>query len=130
MYANWLYVSESAIRPDDVSEVEAIVRVSIKRNSQMQLTGVLLFSGARFAQYLEGPQAQLQDMINSITADERHNHVITILRSGTEVRRYGDWQLAYSGRSSYVDRSILQALMDTDSRDLLQVMDAFVAGLH
>lgn len=50
-------------------EVEDILRVSLPRNASLSVTGAPIATPRYFAQYLEGPQRALADLIASINSD-------------------------------------------------------------
>ena len=102
-----LYISRSTLpQARGPSEVEEIVRLAQARNQSIEVTGALVYSGAHFAQILEGPAAQLSDLMRSINLDVRHKDV-TIVKSGpVGKRKFASWHLAYSGQSTFVDRNI------------------------
>ena len=75
-----LYVSTLA--PDASDEVVAeIVAVSRPRNLACEISGALLFDGARFCQLLEGTETQVRLLMRSIEIDARHNNVNVLAAS-------------------------------------------------
>lgn len=131
MFTTWLYVSTSALEEEHASaEVDRIQSAALIRNSELGLTGVLIFSGRHFAQFLEGPGAGLEIMKASILRDYRHTSALTLQSISTERRRYGRWALAYSGRATVIDGVLSRALRKQEGRELLNYMDHFVAVNH
>jgi hypothetical protein len=62
-----LYISRSTLpQARGPSEVEEIVRLAQSRNQSIEVTGALVYSGAHFTRILEGPPAQLSDLMRSI----------------------------------------------------------------
>jgi len=130
MLRTWLYVSTSLVGSDDEATIANIRSAAERRNPELQLTGVLLFSGQHFAQVLEGPGAALEVMKACICADRRHQDVVT-LQFGMRARRdYEKWSLAYSGHAPGIDAVIAYALKTGDAEILLKYVDAFVARLQ
>ncbi|WP_354114154.1 BLUF domain-containing protein [Bradyrhizobium sp. RT3a] len=130
MFATWLYVSTSTLEENGNDEIASIRSTAQSRNPGLGLTGVLIFSGRHFAQFLEGPDAGLETMKASIFRDQRHWGVLTLQSQSTERRRYGRWSLAYSGRATFIDRVLSEALRENDGRKLLSCMDHFVADIR
>jgi FAD-dependent sensor of blue light len=127
MFATWLYVSISALEENGNDEIASIRSNAQSRNPELGLTGVLIFSGRHFPQFLEGPDAGLETMKAAICRDRRHTGVLTLQSQLAERRRYGRWALAYSGRASFIDRVLSEALREHNGRKLLSYMDHFVA---
>jgi len=112
---NWIYVSKSCISSDNAdNEITKIVERSRVNNKNLDVTGVLVFDGTHFAQLVEGPEANIQDLRLSIERDRRHQEVTTILFDNREIRQLPTWSLAYSGRSLVIRRTIGRALRDTE----------------
>jgi diadenosine tetraphosphatase ApaH/serine/threonine PP2A family protein phosphatase len=55
-----------------VSEIANIVRRARIRNAELGIGGVLVFDGARFCHYIEGPPAAVRALLQHIEADVRH----------------------------------------------------------
>jgi len=101
-----LYVSKTLLEfPASEAEVANIVAVSLSRNAKLGVTGALISTGSYFAQVLEGEQAAVEELMDSIDADPRHMRV-KIIRTVEEPRRFAGWSMAYSGTSPLVDRHI------------------------
>ena len=78
MLATWLYVSTSLLGSDADAEIVGIRHAAERRNPELGLIGVLIFSGHHFAQFLEGPHHGLDVMKTSIFGDARHAAVLTL----------------------------------------------------
>ncbi len=132
MLARWSYISSSKLDTIDAEErIREIVHVSVPRNRSLNVTGTLLFSGRRFAQYLEGAPAAIEELKASILRDSRHSDVRTIASGKTPHRHFVTWSLAYAGPSHFVadivERSLNDALEKGDEgiEALIQMMSEF-----
>ena len=102
-----IYVSESKIEDGKVDAVIAkIIAKSQKRNSQLDLTGALIFTGTHFAQVLEGDQKAIDELMSSLYHDERHEAVWIVDRSPITERQFSRWAMAYHGPSQFVSRHV------------------------
>lgn len=86
------YISRSLATP---VEVERIVAAAREINAQRDVTGALLYTGGHFAQVLEGPPAALDQTMNTILADCRHERVTRLLDGRAARRRFRDWTMAF-----------------------------------
>lgn len=103
-----IYVSLSTLRlPAEAGEIDAIVDWSRGRNRELDVTGALVFTEKRFSQYIEGPASGVDALIASISRDPRHRDVDVIFRKPIPQRRFGTWQLAYAGPSTFVAGHVL-----------------------
>ncbi len=90
-----LYVS--ALSPGvPVTEVSRIVTSSRLRNTTDAITGLLVFDGDTFCQYVEGPPKAVDALLGRLLEDRRHQEM-EILIDGTfeGERRFSDWRLGY-----------------------------------
>ena len=98
----------------------AICQVSRRRNAELALTGVLLFDGHRFCQLLEGPQASIEQVRQSIANDSRHEFMhVLVDRPHAGSTTPGVWQ------AGYCDPFELDLLAGPESLDADQAMAAF-----
>ncbi len=103
-----IYVSVSTLRlPREAEEVDRIVDWSLGRNAELGVTGALIFTEKRFAQYLEGPAAGVDALMASIAGDPRHRALDVVFRRPIEERRFATWALAYAGPSTFVSGHVL-----------------------
>ena len=91
----FLFHSEIA---SDVSAscVADITRASRFFNESHNITGVLIFDGLRFVQYIEGPQQQVTALAQKISSDTRHTN-FTPQYCATKIlhRLFADWTIGY-----------------------------------
>ena len=127
LFAAWLYVSSSLLGPNADADILDIRRAAATRNADLGLTGVLIFSGHHFAQFLEGSERCLETMKTSICGDARHTGIVTLQSSLVATRRYSRWTLAYSGQAACIDEVLSNAARDRNPTELLRYMDQFAS---
>jgi Sensors of blue-light using FAD len=102
----------------------AICQVSRRRNAELSLTGVLLFDGHRFCQLLEGPQAAVARVRESIANDPRHEFMSVLVdRPLPAATTQEVWQAGYCGPDE------LDLLLGPERLDEDQAMAVFGAIL-
>ena len=126
MFATWLYVSISLLGENADAEITSIRTTAETRNPELGLTGVLIFSGRHFAQFLEGPDVGLETMKSSICSDHRHTGVLTLQTHSSQNRRYAHWALAYSGWATAIDRVLSDSVRENNASELFHYMDELV----
>lgn len=107
-----LYVS--ALRQGvPVTEVSRIVSAARLRNAVDGITGLLVFDGDRFCQYVEGPPAAVESLLGRLCRDERHTE-LDILVDGTfeGARRFSGWRLGYVDSFEADEIGMLRGLRD------------------
>lgn len=92
----YLYLSRLAPGASSTS-VTDIVRVARSRNAIAGITGLLLFNGDEFCQYVEGPVDAMDALIRALAIDPRH-HGVCVLHDAvvTAERRMPTWALGYA----------------------------------
>lgn len=88
-----LYVSTAA-RLLSLVELTQLQARAQARNLDQQVTGLLLYAGGAFMQYIEGPAAGLSTVYGVIKADPLHYGVIDLLREPIGQRQFGHWAMA------------------------------------
>lgn len=107
MLRSHLYVSVSQMPEHDCFRaVDAMVEHARRNNERLDLTGALVFTESRFAQYIEGPADQVGQLVETIARDNRHRDITMLFDRISPTRLFGSWSLTYSEVSLYVDRHI------------------------
>lgn len=80
----------------DASCVSAIIKTARAFNAEHGITGVLVFDGERFCQYLEGPRMPVNALITRLEVDPRHAQFTPLMRQPLiGPRLYDGWTMAY-----------------------------------
>lgn len=90
-----VYVS-SARLPLDEPVLEQLLDTARTRNQQDALTGVLLYNGGNFMQYLEGPSFALRETYRRIARDPLHGNLIELLLEPIAERSYTRWDMGFA----------------------------------
>ncbi len=105
-----IYFSKQAIPHEDIdSEIDAIIRASVRNNMTSGVTGLLLAHRGWFLQALEGEPVAVQTTYGRIVNDRRHaeSHVLTAMP--IEGRMFGAWEMC-ARRLTTEDEAILGVL--------------------
>jgi hypothetical protein len=89
-----VYVS-SAVKLLTPQEIEYLLTRARERNEEYAITGVLLYIGGNFMQYIEGPADNLEVIYKIIREDKLHTGIILVTREPVKEREFGDWSMAY-----------------------------------
>lgn len=93
MLYNLVYCSRAAVEVDDAA-VSRIIATARRRNPAWGITGLLVFGSGVFFQWLEGPRAQVEQLMALLRTDTRHDNVVK-LSENEEVRErmFPDWDM-------------------------------------
>lgn len=118
----------SHLAPDrDIACVSEIIKTARSFNPAHGLTGILVFDGQRFFQYLEGPQPALQRLAQSICHDPRHTAYTELYRSDNLSQpRFEDWAMAYVLAD---EEEPLEAMATLDGQEALEQLLALLPAL-
>ena len=84
--------AKSGLRASDTS---AIIGTSRANNARLGLTGVLVYSGASFLQFVEGDDDQLSALWRRLLADDRHRELASLHDGSAAARWFDDWRAGY-----------------------------------
>jgi hypothetical protein len=106
-----VYCSRAAEGLDD-AEVQRIVASSQRQNSARGITGVLVFGAGVFFQWIEGPRAEIENLMTILHRDPRHHDIVS-LDQAEEVRErlYPDWDMERVEADDI--RDVLQDALDS-----------------
>jgi hypothetical protein len=109
-----VYCSRASPGIDDRA-VDAIIRSARRRNPEQGITGLLVFGGGIFFQWLEGPRDNVTALMGRLQADRRHQDIV-MLDTSEEVRErlFPDWDMELV--SGLHIRDVLQDALD-NARD-------------
>lgn len=74
--------------------VDMILDTSRQNNRSNGLTGLLVYDGKRFLQYLEGDEHSVRSTIARIRSDERHYALVILSEKETSRRQFSQWSMA------------------------------------
>lgn len=87
-----VYVSE-AVSGFSLERLNALMEDAARFNRGAGVTGVLLFDGQRFLQYMEGPADGLDVAFSRVTGAGSHTHLIELARGRVGQRRLPFWPM-------------------------------------
>jgi Sensors of blue-light using FAD len=131
MLRSTMYLSHSRLSlPDDTAQLAAIHHLSVARNRDLDLTGLLIVAPDHFGQYLEGEGDAVDAVMASICRDQRHDRVVVLPTPQLGYRRFPNWRMAWFGPDAETTKAI-QPILDTidatsaDERaaELLRIME-------
>lgn len=109
---HWLvYISANLIPQVRLKqEIARIVDRSSAGNGARGITGALIATPTHLAQYIEGPEDAVADLLGRIARDERHASLQVIDRGTRADRLFPDWHMAYVGGSVFVRGRLVEVL--------------------
>ncbi len=106
-----IYLSRA--RPQTIANLDSVFpqiqHISQTRNSEVQVTGVLLACEGSFVQALEGARTTVWETYRRITRDHRHIDLFLLKFEPIEQRRFAEWTMC-GDRLSAVDEIVLKTL--------------------
>ncbi len=119
-----IYCSRTTPGVDDAA-VASIVATARRRNPASGITGLLVFGGGVFFQWIEGPRDNITALMERIRSDPRHDHVV-VLSDSEEVRErlFPSWDMELVSPSGIRD-VLLDALStseDTKNTEALNLI--------
>jgi hypothetical protein len=108
----------SRLSPDhNASCISAIVKTARGFNASHAITGVLVFDGEVFCQYIEGPADDLGVLVARLQADPRHTGFTELLSGESGERLFPAWSMAYAALD---DEHYLRELVERPPQEALR----------
>jgi methanogenic corrinoid protein MtbC1 len=82
-----------AVRSLAPPDLHALTEVAQSRNAREAVTGLMLYDGGSFFQWLEGPAEGVGRVMNSIRRDPRHTDIEVLNDAPVPSRRFSDWSM-------------------------------------
>ena len=114
-------------------QLQEILRQARSNNDELDVTGILLHAQGHFFQVLEGPEAVVRDLYDTIRDDPRHTDVTAVHSTSVAERTFPEWKMALEnlaivageeGVSSFMQTGDL-AVESTPKNGLLNAIDRF-----
>ena len=96
-----------ATRHIDEDELLGMLKRAREKNKRLGITGMLLHCDESFLQALEGPKAQVMDMISVIRKDLRHNRIAVLFEGPITKRSFSQWSMGFN-RPSQEELAIIE----------------------
>ena len=104
-------------RPVDLCEMVDLLEISRRANGRRGLTGLLLASDDLFLQVLEGDLEHIQETMQLIERDPRHDEIIVLRQAAIEERLFPDWRMGFYHMRA-IDQAGIKGLIEQSQTDL------------
>ncbi|MEM7486779.1 MAG: BLUF domain-containing protein [Bacteroidota bacterium] len=111
-----LYISK-ALKSFTNEELELLSTTSTGNNQKRDITGYLYYENQRFLQYMEGEEHIINQMVDKIAHDERHELLALIEKQDLVHRRFPEW-----GMKNIADLMFSNSAIETT---IIQTMSIF-----
>jgi hypothetical protein len=93
IYLSW------AVAPFTNAQLQTLLTLSRQRNTELAITGILLYGNQRFVQVLEGEEAAVRALYQLIKCDPHHHDVIAYADKPIAQRTFAAWTMAFQPSS-------------------------------
>ena len=87
--------SSRARGPDAAGDLADILALSKNNNPELGITGVLVVMGDVYLQFIEGPEENLEALLDFIRTDSRHTDMEILSERPAPHREFGDWAMGH-----------------------------------
>ncbi len=89
-----VYTSELTAPSENINILlKCIVEHAAVKNAQSDITGLLFYHNSRFLQFIEGHQAALDTLMQTMSKDPRHKNIVRIIDETVPERSFSDWAM-------------------------------------
>lgn len=89
IYLSW------AATPFTDAQLQKLLVLARRRNTELAITGLLLYGNERFMQVLEGDEENVRTLYEQIKRDPRHRDVIAYADKPIAQRAFAEWAMAF-----------------------------------
>lgn len=90
-----LVYSSKAITNINRNDILDILKTATKTNSELDITGCLVYHKTTFVQILEGNEKDVQNIYSKISKDKRHGDVVILYEGKIAKRSFDQWSMAF-----------------------------------
>ncbi|OAB76100.1 BLUF domain-containing protein [Cochleicola gelatinilyticus] len=111
------YFSNSTI-PLEKKALEQLFTTTVHNNTQLDITGILLYESGNFFQILEGDKEALKTLYTKIKIDDRHNSIFIILDKKIEKRTFAEYKSGFSIVQNSEDLNNVERYLEASKNSL------------
>ena len=115
-----VYLSAATELYSDI-DMNQILTVSRKNNTEQDVSGILLYHEGCILQVLEGDKQTVTDLYLKIKADKRHKDVIQLVQGTCEDRSFPEWSMGFKAVNNS-DWGEYEGYMKVDTAGLLSLI--------
>ena len=133
-----LAYASAATKPFTANELRDLLLKARTNNSNLGITGLLLYHKRSFFQILEGAEEDVTPLFGVIGRDPRHERVVLLSKTVEEERSFGAWSMGFvdvdqaasklPGFMRLLDAKASFLDLRGDSRLLARLIDGFQEG--
>lgn len=126
----FMQIVYESLASDSLGEEEVldILRKSQVRNNQAHVSGILVFCGGRFLQFLEGPPDQVEALYERIERDPRHHELRVLSRTDGEKLLMPTWAMAYASARKVANGDETFALNHRQAVAICELLPDHIGG--
>jgi len=106
-----LIYASAATSPFDRAGLDRLLATARRVNSELGVTGMLLYLDGSFFQVLEGDETTVEQLYKHIAKDRRHARITKIINEPIAERAFAEWTMGY-GDVSVGELSSIDGLND------------------
>ncbi len=126
---NILYCSHATAQMNE-SELQRILEKSKINNAPQGITGLLVYGGGMFLQWLEGPRDKVEALMARLERDPRHETIVRLqVLDGLKERLYPTWAMRNVAPAD-IHEILIDCLSRARSERHAQLISLMVELLH
>ena len=116
-----IYLSSSDKLLSD-KELHKILETARERNTQHNITGILLYNDGNFIQVIEGCSSDVKQLYQNISNDASHKGLIKLIEQHIEERDFPHWAMSFRDLSALGEKGFSSYMFDENIADDTQVV--------
>ncbi len=92
--------------------LDAILNNTSRRNSTLNITGLLVYNNGNFLQILEGNYDRVYNLYAKIITDDRHDNIIKLIDEPLETRIFDSYEVGFMVVNNMYEQKQLKGYLD------------------
>jgi FAD-dependent sensor of blue light len=88
--------ASAAVEAFSEAELSELLSRARMKNERLGVTGMLLYHEGSFLQVVEGREEVLEALFRTISKDQRHHRIVSLLRRPVQERQFGNWKMGFA----------------------------------
>ena len=115
-----IYISDATIQFSD-EELHELLEKARRNNHTLGITGLMIYAGGKFFQVLEGDPEQVQNLMEKIEQDPRHNKIVVMSTDLGVKRHFGQWAMGFKKPDATTVAQHLDGYVDVFEGDQIRL---------
>ena len=124
-----IYISDATVDFSD-EDLKKLLEKARTNNQRIGITGMMIYAGGKFFQVLEGEPEVVNNLLEKIEKDSRHNKIVVMSTDLGAGRYFADWSMGFVKSDARTVAEQLDGYLEIFDGDKLRVSKGATESLQ